>query len=152
VGGEIDIIEGVNTDTTNHVALHTTPGCIVQTNGQTSDFDTTNCDVNAAGQPSNAGCGGYSSESYSYGNGFNEVGGGVYAMDWRADGIRVWIFPRGSIPQDIQAGCPTTEAWPLPDFDFSGPDANIPVHFNGHQIIFDQTYFSPLLFCVLDVD
>jgi hypothetical protein len=100
-------------DTTNHVALHTTSGCVVQSNGQTSTFDTTNCDVNAAGQSANAGCGGYSAETTSYGDGFNDVGGGVYAMDWRAEGIRIWTFPRSSIPQDILDGNPTTAGWPL---------------------------------------
>lgn len=95
--------------------------------------------MDAAGQASNAGCGGFSAESFSYGYGFNDVGGGVYAMDWRPEGIRVWVFPRGSIPQDIQEGCPTTKDWGLPDFDFSGPGANIQEHFNAHSIIFDQT-------------
>ena len=110
VGGEIDIIEGVNQDLTNHVALHTSAGCTVSGGAQTGNFDTTDCDANVDG---NAGCGGYSSSSSSYGDGFNKLGGGVYAMDWRAEGIRVWSFSRGNIPQDILAGNPTTDGWPL---------------------------------------
>lgn len=66
-------------------------------------------------------------------------------MDWRADGIRVWSFPRDSIPADILAGQPTTAGWPVPDYDFTGPGANIASHFNAHQIIFDLTYPSPFL-------
>ncbi len=109
-GGEIDIIEGVNQDLTNHVALHTSSGCTVQGGAQTGRFETTNCDANAAG---NAGCGGYSPSSSSYGEGFNKLGGGVYAMDWRSEGIRVWSFSRGNVPQDILAGNPTTVGWPM---------------------------------------
>jgi len=63
-------------------------------------------------------------------------------MDWRSTGIRVWTFPRSNIPADILAGNPTTANWPLPDFDFGGSQANIPSHFNQHQIIFDLTYPS----------
>jgi len=110
-GGEIDIIEGVNLNTANHVALHTTSGLVVQGEFQTGSFDTTNCDVNAAGQPSNAGCGGYASQTNSYSDVFNAAGGGVYAMDWRAEGIRVWHWTRGNIPSDILAGAPTTADW-----------------------------------------
>jgi len=141
-GGEIDIIEGVNLDTVNHVALHTSAGCTVSDGDQTSSLDTTNCDVYADG---NAGCGGFASSSTSYGDAFNEVGGGVYAMDWRAGGIRVWSFTRDNIPEDILAGNPTTADWPVPDFDFTGPDSNIPSHFYSHQIIFDLTYILSTL-------
>jgi hypothetical protein len=109
VGGEIDIIEGVNQDITNHVALHTSAGCVVQnTTGQSGIFASTNCDASVDG---NVGCGGYSASSSTYGDGFNNLGGGVYAMDWRAEGIRVWSFTRQNIPQDILDGNPTTNGW-----------------------------------------
>ena len=39
--------------------------------------------------------------------------GGIYAMDWRAEGICVWAFTRDNIPGDILAGNPTTGNWPL---------------------------------------
>jgi hypothetical protein len=140
-GGEIDIIEGVNVNANNHVALHTTSGFVVQSNDQSGSFDTTNCDVNAAGQSANAGCGGYASAADSYGEAFNAAGGGVYAMDWRDAGIRIWHWPRGSIPSDILSGSPTTADWGEPDFNFSPTTSgSIPDHFNGHQIIFDLTF------------
>jgi hypothetical protein len=41
----------------------------------------------------------------------NDVGGGVYAMDWRSTGIRIWYFPPYAIPQDIINGNPTTAGW-----------------------------------------
>jgi hypothetical protein len=108
-GGEIDIIEGVNTDTTNHVALHSVAGVVVQSNvAQSGTFATTNCDASVAG---NEGCGGYSAQTNSYGDGFNAAGGGVYAMDWQPTSIRVWHFPRASIPGDITSGNPNPNGW-----------------------------------------
>lgn len=41
----------------------------------------------------------------------NSIGGGVYAMDWREEGIRIWFFPRISVPVDIRNGNPTTASW-----------------------------------------
>lgn len=41
----------------------------------------------------------------------NAIGGGVYAMDWRSAGIRIWFFPHSSVPADIKAGKPTTSGW-----------------------------------------
>jgi hypothetical protein len=72
---------------------------------------TTNCYVNATGQTSGAGCGGWSYDSTAYGAGLNAIGGGVYALDWRPEGIRTFWFPAGSIPADITAGNPTTANW-----------------------------------------
>jgi hypothetical protein len=143
-GGEIDIMEGVNQDTSNHVALHTTAGCVVSQASMSGTFDTTNCDVNAAGQATNAGCGGYTLANGTYGNGLNNLGGGIYAVDWTAEAIRVYQFARSEIPSDILAGAPNPALWGEPAFDFSGSGANIPAHFNSHQIVFDMTYLLTL--------
>ena len=109
--GEIDIIEGVNNQYVNHFAFHTGGTCSVQGQNMTSTYDTTNCNVNAAGQSYNAGCGGYANDYDTYGDGMIEAGGGVYAMDWRKAGIRIWYFPPDSIPSDILSGKPTTAGW-----------------------------------------
>lgn len=110
-GGEIDILEGVNTQTNNHFAFHTSNGCTVSGQSQSGSLDTSNCYVNAAGQSSNAGCGGSAATSKGYGNGMNAIGGGIYAMDWRKEGIRIWFFPKGSYPADIVAGKPAISGW-----------------------------------------
>lgn len=55
--GEIDIIEGVNLNTQNAMALHTSDGCSINGSGQTGTLISNNCFVNAINQSSNQGCG-----------------------------------------------------------------------------------------------
>lgn len=137
--GEIDIIEGVNQQTTNAMTLHTSDGCTINNSGFTGTLSTSNCYVNAAGQSSNAGCGIQSTSSQSYGAGFNSIGGGVYATEWTSDAISIWFFPRGSIPGDITSGNPNPSGWGTPTAKFQG-NCNIDAHFGPQQIIFDTTF------------
>jgi hypothetical protein len=111
-GGEIDIMEGVNNQVVNHYALHSTPTCVVSGQSQSGIIETKNCDNNAAGQVAGQGCGGSANSPYgTYGTKFSQQGGGVYAMDWRKEGIRIWVFPRSGIPADILSGKPTITGW-----------------------------------------
>ena len=109
-GGESDIYEGVNNAGDNHYAFHTLNGCVQTGEYQTGSIDTSNCYNNAAGQSAGAGCGGWGAAN-SYGTSMNNVGGGVYALDWRNEGIRIWYFQRGSVPSDILNNNPTTANW-----------------------------------------
>jgi hypothetical protein len=111
-GGEIDIMEGVNNqDYYNHWAFHVGGTCSIAGGTQSAEIDTYNCNVYAPDQSSNAGCGGYATTDATYGDEMNDYGGGVYAMDWRSTGIRIWEFPPNAIPSDIQSGKPTTSGW-----------------------------------------
>ena len=59
-GGEIDIIEGVDDTSTVASTLHTNDGCSMygqSTDDFTGTMETFDCDVNAAGQAANQGCG-----------------------------------------------------------------------------------------------
>jgi hypothetical protein len=49
--------------------------------------------------------------THAYGNGFNAIDGGVYAMQWRTSAISGWLFPRDSIPADITSGAPEPATW-----------------------------------------
>lgn len=139
-GGEIDIIEGVNTQNYNTMAAHTNAGCsISNTGGMSGQIVTPNCDVNAAGQAANQGCSIKTSNTNSYGTGFNSIGGGVYATEWTSNGILIWFFPRGSIPSDISSGSPNPSGWGLPMSKFAGAcdwDEKVV----NQQIIFDVTF------------
>jgi hypothetical protein len=41
-------------------------------------------------------------------------------MQWTSDYIKIWFWPRGSIPEDIQAGGPTPDNWGLPTSNWAG--------------------------------
>lgn len=137
--GEIDIIEGVNTQATNQVALHTSSGCSIQDSGFTGTVETKNCDVNAQGQSNNAGCSITDKSKESFGNGLNQAGGGVYVTEWTGSAISVWFFPSKSIPKDITSGNPTPSTWGQPSAKFAG-SCNIDKHFKDLQIVFDITF------------
>ena len=86
------------------------------------------------------GCGVLDTRPTSYGTGFNAIGGGVYAMQWTSDYIKVWFFPRPSIPADITSKTPNPSGWGLPAGYLSGPNCAVDTHFQQHRIIFDNTF------------
>ncbi|KAK4983989.1 hypothetical protein LTR66_008638 [Elasticomyces elasticus] len=138
--GEIDIIEGVNEQSTNAMTLHTGQGCTITNNNKFSGtLSTSNCDVNAAGQPANAGCSIVAKNSNTYGTGFNAIQGGVYATEWTGSVISVYFFPRGSIPSDISRGSPDPSGWGTPLAQFQG-GCDISKKFKSQQIVFDTTF------------
>lgn len=116
------------------MTLHTASGCTINNSGFTGSLSTSNCYVDASGQSSNAGCGIQSTNSQSYGTGFDNVGGGVYAMEWTSSAISIWFFPSGSIPSDITSGSPNPAGWSTPAAYFNG-GCDIDSFFNDHQIV-----------------
>jgi len=138
-GGEIDVIEGVNTNNGNQITLHTSPGCSVPT---TKDNESGNPETGDCGADSgHTGCGIYDPDPNSYGQGFNNIGGGVYAMQWEDSGIYVWFFPRNAIPADIQSGQPTLATWGNPRARFSfNQGCTGSSFFYNHGIIIDNTF------------
>jgi hypothetical protein len=139
--GEIDIIEGVNTQSVNGMTLHTSAGCSISNTAGSfaGSIKTSNCDVNAAGQGNNVGCGIQAAGGNTYGDGFNSVGGGVYATEWTGTYIAIYYFPRGSIPADITAGTPNPQSWGKPQALFEG-SCNIPSMFKNHKIVINTTF------------
>ena len=139
--GEIDILEGVNEQTSNKMTLHTGPGVVVSKNATFSgDLVTPNCDINAPGQDKNAGCLISDSDNATYGNAFNLNGGGVFATEWNSAGIKIFFFPRNAIPADIASGSPEpNEAWGAPRAAFTG-NFTVDEHFKDLNIVFDTTF------------
>ncbi|KAF5024281.1 hypothetical protein F66182_3649 [Fusarium sp. NRRL 66182] len=137
--GEIDILEGVNTQTENKITLHTGPGCTITSDGsdQTSTLVNKNCNAGGASE----GCGQCTADNQNYGDGFNDIGGGVYATEWTSEHISVWFFHRGRIPEDIQSDSPDPSSWGPPTAKFNGGHGcDIDEHFKEHNIIFDTTF------------
>ncbi|TGO28523.1 hypothetical protein BPAE_0026g00120 [Botrytis paeoniae] len=147
--GEIDILENINEKTVSLQTLHTEEGCYISGNQystQLKDNVTTyNCDDSATSsifgpQDATSACSGTNPDPNSYGTTFNSNGGGVYAMQWTSDVIRMWNFGPDAIPADITAGTPDPSTWDLPAFTTEGGVCNIDGLFANHKIIFDTTF------------
>ena len=134
--GEIDVIEGVNSNTNNLMSLHTSDNCTMAGANETGILETNNCYINAN---DNSGCGVQSASTTSYGSGFNNAGGGVYAMEWTSNWIRIWFFKRNAVPGSITAGLPDPSTFGTPSANFQG-SCNIDSHFGEHTIVLDVTF------------
>ena len=140
--GEIDILEGINDWTSNQIALHTSDGCNMRhaKRNETGSVITTECRSRPGAKDYGCAVKDTANGDLSYGANFNANNGGVYAMDWRANGIRVWFFPRNKIPKDVKALAPTMRGWGTPAAEFPNSHCDIETHFKQHHIIFDLTF------------
>ncbi|KAL9111638.1 MAG: hypothetical protein Q9227_003911 [Pyrenula ochraceoflavens] len=131
--GEIDVMEAVNTATTgNQMTLHTANGCSMSVKRkETGKTLNSNC---YNGTDDNAGCGVQGAPA-TFGAEFNNNGGGIYAMEYRSAGIRMWFFPRGSIPAEVSAASPDPSTWGEALADFPSTDCDIGSHFKNQSII-----------------
>jgi hypothetical protein len=140
-GGEIDVIEGVNTGTQNQYTLHTSDNCSLDANVATPSavsghiVDTT-C---ASSSANNDGCAFIDSDARSFGEGFNQNGGGVYAHLWDSTGIKAWHFARNEVPQDITDSAPDPTSWGTPAAFWSAQSCDMASHFYDHVLTFDTT-------------
>ncbi|KAI4197454.1 MAG: hypothetical protein LQ350_005893 [Teloschistes chrysophthalmus] len=125
-GGEIDIIEGVNTGNQNQMTMHTSGGCSLAGN---------NCQ-------GSLGCPVKPTQSNNYGTGLNNAGGGVYAMEWTSSIINIWYFPRDhGLPSDSLGPNPDPSQWGPATASFAGgAGCDIDQHFRDNSIIFDTTF------------
>ncbi|KIW72363.1 hypothetical protein PV04_00562 [Phialophora macrospora] len=140
--GEIDIIEGANNQATDLSSAHVAGSCVIsqRSTEMTGTSNGNNCQYNVNTGANAQGCGAFSKSSVSYGAGFNSNNGGVYAMEWKSDAIKIWFFPRGSIPSDISSGNPDPAGWGIPDSIFNGPGCDIDANFADNRFIFDTTF------------
>lgn len=101
---------------------------------QTGETLGRNCDHE---KNNNEGCG-VEGPSESSGQIFNDKGGGVYATEWREDGIRMWFFSRGDEPEDLSDGqntSPDPSTWGEATADFPNTNCDIGNHFRNASII-----------------
>jgi hypothetical protein len=125
IGGEIDILEGVNDYDSNAVTLHTSARCVVDNSTSpamgvtghssapfTGFMESDDCDVAAKDQGKNVGCSIHAPDSLpsitqtggdtstqalaSYGTPFNANKGGIYALEWTPSFISVYFLPYAS--------------------------------------------------------
>lgn len=90
----------------------------------------------------NIGCGFVPADqdTATYGDTFNAVGGGVYAMNWDSDYIKVWHFDRSSIPADIKSKTPDPEGWGKPDAVFGGSSCDVDNYFKDMSIVLNINF------------
>lgn len=133
--GEIDVMEAVNVigSTNNQMTLHTASGCSMGVKRkETGKVLTTSC-VNSTDD--NAGCGvDASTNDSTFGSTFNTNGGGVMALELRSAGIRMWQFPRASVPVNVWT-TPDPNSWGEATADFPNTDCDIGTHFRNQSII-----------------
>ncbi len=130
------------------MTLHTGPQCSLDknpTSGSPSastlaafvgNVLSTTC---ASSSSDNTGCAFSNPDSSSYGQGFNDIGGGVFAHLWDPSGIKIWNFKRSSIPQDIASGNPDPTSWPTPVAFWSSPACDMASTFIDHSLVIDTT-------------
>ncbi|KAI1614885.1 endo-1,3(4)-beta-glucanase [Exophiala viscosa] len=149
--GEVDIIEGINNNSVNTLALHSDAGVSVANltslrhgnhSAMTGTFTSLDCDVGS----SNVGCAATGSPE-SYGADFNAQGGRVVVTEISADVIQIWSFERDNIPQDLSEGLPNPHheangsSWGAPEVKFvnNGNDT-FDDHFINLQPIFNTAF------------
>lgn len=146
--GEVDIMESTNQATDgNQMTLHTTDGCSMDVRRkQVGDAQRTTCDHS---KNQNAGCG-VKAEPDSLGGSFNKVGGGVMAVEWRGEGIRMWQFGRGDIPSDIKGKKPDPSTWGTALADFPSTSCDIGSHFRNNSIVVNIDLCGTLVYSMWD--
>lgn len=155
--GEIDILEGVNSQTNNWMTLHTTPGCSMRSTGAADFFKTNNCNSNEGkdGCPqrlpeAGSGFNVSASRSANYGVGFNQNKGGAYVMEWTSEDFNIWFMPRDNsrLFKSVTSGAENldTSSLGIPMGGFSssgganGTTCNVNKHFYDHVITIDTTF------------
>ncbi|KAK0230126.1 concanavalin A-like lectin/glucanase domain-containing protein [Armillaria fumosa] len=139
--GEIDIIEGVNLDTNNQMALHHNDSSCVQppNPGQSGETLSSDCS-NGAGT---VGCRVTETKSNSFGESFAQNGGGAFALQFDVSGAYIWFWPRQDIPQSLTSATSTsnmdTADWGLPSASFPSSGCDLEKLFKPQKLILDIT-------------
>jgi hypothetical protein len=135
--GEIDIIEGINLQGNNQMALHTLPGCSHTTPpNQMGTSGEADCS-----QPS--GCIVGEVFPNSYGPGFAQNGGGVWATQFDVTGIYIWFWSRKDVPESIKQSTLRSDIdvsqWGPPSASYLANSCNITQFFSPQNLVLDIT-------------
>ncbi|ESK84358.1 glycoside hydrolase family 16 protein [Moniliophthora roreri MCA 2997] len=134
-GGEIDVIEGVNSQPYNDMTFwHAGRTCTFPPDalsGGTGDIVDADSDcVDPTSEQMS--CSFQDENPASFGEGFNAAGGGVYAHLVDAEGISIWHFTRSNIPNDITNQNPDPSTWGAPVAQWKSTSCDIAQHVHGH--------------------
>ncbi|KAF7296787.1 GH16 domain-containing protein [Mycena indigotica] len=140
--GEIDIVEGINLYENNQFSLHTPAGCQQPDSvKQTGRILSTNCE-SVSGTNKN-GCITEETKPNSFGKGFAQAGGGVFALQIDVTGIFMWFWTRAEIPKSITSSTSTSTLdltdWGNPSAAYPAVSCNVTEFFKPQNIILDIT-------------
>ncbi|KAN0091572.1 glycoside hydrolase family 16 protein [Tylopilus felleus] len=144
--GEIDILEGVNSESPNQSTLHTSANCAMPlVREMTGKSANNNCDVYAT---DNAGCGVRFADSNSFGHNFNIIGGGWYAIERTSTYISIYFWERGSssVPSEVKqpGGTVHPSTWGTPAAYFDNTNCDFAAHFGPMNIIINLAFCGGL--------
>jgi hypothetical protein len=134
----------VNNQPANSFILHTSMNCNMYNVKQSMTGNTgySNCTLHPANQPANTGCSINVPGTNNYGSGFNQNGGGIYALLWQTTGIQIFFFPRNAIPSNLQnsGNTPTPETWGSPVADYPFGNNCSPESFGTMKIVINLDF------------
>ncbi|KJA17743.1 glycoside hydrolase family 16 protein [Hypholoma sublateritium FD-334 SS-4] len=133
--GEIDIIEAINNMDNNQIALHSLQGCTKQDAPNEQTGSTLEADCSVA-----QGCIVAETKPNSFGPGFAQAGGGVYALQIDVSGIFSWFWSRPDVPASIASATSSTPVdtttWGIPTAAYpSGASCNITAFFPPQTLV-----------------
>lgn len=135
-------MEGINNQASNQMTLHsgTSNACKLNT-ANTGQFSGRVLNANCySTQTADSGCSILDTSSNSFGPGFNNAQGGVFAFLWDPSaGMSMWHFTRANIPTDVTNQAPTPTNWGTPAGFWSAATCDITDNFYDHGIIIDTT-------------
>ncbi|KAI9199286.1 concanavalin A-like lectin/glucanase domain-containing protein [Polychytrium aggregatum] len=126
---EIDVYETIDFRKTNGIGFYSNGNCSAST--QSSQLlnltqTTLNCGIDPKNRAALSGCNYNDLPISSAGTGFNQQGGGVYAMEMTSNYMNYYYWPRSQIPSDLTSGNPNPSGWGKPyinfQFDCCSPD------------------------------
>ncbi|CAG8954114.1 hypothetical protein HYFRA_00009218 [Hymenoscyphus fraxineus] len=139
--GEIDILEYFSDSPHGYITLHSDPkrpDCVFKQSSYGQIGEVNQGSISCSGD---IGCSTVGPDNGA-GTGFNAAQGGVYAMDWTSEYIKIWHFARSEVPADITAGTPDPSKWRLPNANFAKNDGgcDLDSNFPPQTIYFDTTF------------
>ncbi|SJL02682.1 uncharacterized protein ARMOST_06016 [Armillaria ostoyae] len=141
--GEIDIVEGVNLMTNNQMALHHNDSSCVQPPNPGQSGRTLNTDCNNGSPAGSTGCAVAETKPNSFGEGFNQNGGGVFALQFDVSGAYIWFWSRQNIPKSLTSATSTsnmdTTDWGLPSASYPSSGCDLQKLFKPQKLILDIT-------------
>ncbi|KYK57529.1 hypothetical protein DCS_04539 [Drechmeria coniospora] len=143
-GGEVNMLEGWNMDKSNKPVIHVGPEskygrCMIEGSNSTASIRSFNCDNQYENKQKNQykfqGCGASDSKAP-----FADPKGGIYAMEWTSDFIKLYSWRTGSEPANVGQDSPDTSTWGMPSMFLKNENCDIDRHFTNQRIILDIAF------------